>query len=118
MFYEPGRGNDMTKTQMKPELVPGEFPQSGMSGNSKASKPSLIPPSIGIGSEKADSQTSNTVETAEAAPSLPLAGGAASGITAWQNSKKINGLWSINQDRNSWVGIEGIGWKRLSNIST
>lgn len=107
----------MTKIQEKPGMAPGEFPESGMSGNNEASKPSLIPPSIGIGSSKADGQTSIAVETAEAAPSLPLVGDAVSGITAWQNNKKINALWSINQNRNSWIGVEGIGWKKLANNS-
>lgn len=107
----------MTKTQMKPEMDPGKFPESGMSGSMGASMPSLVPPSIGIGFAEGDGRTSTTIETAEKAPSLPLVGGAASGITAWQNSKKINGLWSTNQNRNSWVGVEGVGWKKLANNS-
>jgi len=37
------------------------------------------------------------------------------GITAWQNSRKIDALWCINQNRNSWVHVAGIGWKKLSN---
>jgi hypothetical protein len=26
-------------------------------------------------------------------------------------------LWAINQNRNSWVYITGVGWKRLSDSS-
>jgi len=37
--------------------------------------------------------------------------------TTWNNSAHINALWSINQDKNSWVGIAGIGWKKLSTAS-
>ncbi len=37
------------------------------------------------------------------------------GISVWQNSKKVNALWSINQTRNSCASIAGIGWKKLSN---
>jgi hypothetical protein len=37
------------------------------------------------------------------------------GITTWKNSRKITALWSINQNRNSWAHIMGIGWKKLSN---
>jgi hypothetical protein len=33
------------------------------------------------------------------------------------SNKKINGLWSINQNRNSWIGVSGIGWKKLANNS-
>ena len=53
------------------------------------------------------------------APALPLELEAATGIGAsvWHNNKRIVALWSINQNRNAWVGIDGIGWKRLSNVS-
>ncbi|MHC4497460.1 MAG: hypothetical protein ACYSYM_16735, partial [Planctomycetota bacterium] len=37
------------------------------------------------------------------------------GVSAWQNSRKIDALWCINQNRNSWVHVIGIGWKKLSN---
>ena len=33
----------------------------------------------------------------------------------WQNSKKIIGLWAINENRNAWVYIQGLGWRKLSN---
>ena len=36
---------------------------------------------------------------------------------AWNNGKKITALWSINQNRNSWVHIDGVGWRRLANNS-
>lgn len=54
----------------------------------------------------------------DAAPSLPVEGASiASGITAWQNNKRITALWSIDQNRNAWVGVQGLGWKKLSNSS-
>ena len=43
--------------------------------------------------------------------------GAGAGVTAWLNDKRITGLWSINQNRNSWVYVNGIGWKKLANNS-
>lgn len=36
---------------------------------------------------------------------------------AWQNNKKFTALWSINENRNAWVYVEGIGWKKLANNS-
>ncbi|WGG50623.1 hypothetical protein [Rugamonas sp. DEMB1] len=51
----------------------------------------------------------------QAAPTLPLASVAARGVSLWQQNKKLSALWSINQDRNSWVGVDGIGWKKLAN---
>lgn len=40
------------------------------------------------------------------------------GNMAWINTKKVTGLWSINQDKNSWANIAGIGWKKLSTASS
>jgi hypothetical protein len=39
------------------------------------------------------------------------------GIAAWNTGKKITALWSINQNRNSWVHVDGVGWRRLANNS-
>ena len=50
----------------------------------------------------------------QSAPGLPISGGVAVDVGAWQSNKKVDSLWTINQDRNSWVGINGIGWKKLS----
>jgi hypothetical protein len=41
----------------------------------------------------------------------------AGGVAAWQNNKRVAGLWSINQNRNAWVFITGVGWKKLANNS-
>lgn len=38
--------------------------------------------------------------------------GFATGV--WQSNKRIIGLWAINQDRNAWAFVEGIGWKRIA----
>lgn len=50
----------------------------------------------------------------QSAPVLPISGGVAAGVSAWQNNKQVNALWAINQDRNSWVGVVGVGWKKLA----
>jgi len=54
-----------------------------------------------------------------AAPPPRKQGGAAAGGagTVWNNSQLVNALWSINEDRNSWVGIQGVGWVKLSTNS-
>lgn len=39
------------------------------------------------------------------------------GASVWVNSKKINALWAINENRNSWVSVAGIGWVKLANNS-
>jgi len=37
--------------------------------------------------------------------------------TTWQSGKNIVNQWTINQDRNSWIGVSGIGWQKLSTAS-
>jgi hypothetical protein len=70
------------------------------------------------------SQLGNTVSAETSAPTAkPPAsvGGAAAaggvGATVWVNGKKINALWAINENRNSWVSVAGIGWVKLANNS-
>jgi hypothetical protein len=33
----------------------------------------------------------------------------------WQNGKNITGLWTINQNRNAWVYVNGLGWRKLAH---
>jgi hypothetical protein len=56
------------------------------------SKPTLLPPTVG--------------------------GGAITTVsTGWYSNKTVTALWSINQNRNSWIGISGVGWAKLANGS-
>lgn len=52
-------------------------------------------------------------------PAAAEGGDAAGGIGAsvWVNNKKINALWAISENRNSWVGVTGVGWVKLANNS-
>jgi hypothetical protein len=54
-------------------------------------------------------------------PSLAVSGvakqAAATAGTAWHSQKNIVDQWTINQDRNSWIGVAGIGWQKLSTAS-
>jgi len=45
------------------------------------------------------------------------AGAADASTTTWLNSQKVTALWSINENRNSWVGLSGKGWVKLANNS-
>ena len=37
--------------------------------------------------------------------------------TTWQSQKNIVDQWTINQDRNTWIGVAGMGWQKLSTAS-
>jgi C1A family cysteine protease len=34
--------------------------------------------------------------------------------TGWQNGKKVVGLWTIDQDRNAFAYIDGLGWRKVA----
>ncbi|HWB02106.1 MAG TPA: hypothetical protein VG796_03715 [Verrucomicrobiales bacterium] len=114
--------------QSTPQKGPGGYESSE---SSSASAPSAVPPADGAaagskgdcgcsgGAASVSAPPPPTSAIGDAGPSIRPAegGGAAAGITAWLNNKRITALWSINQNRNSWAHVEGIGWKRLANNS-
>jgi len=57
--------------------------------------------------------------TAGAQPTLapPKAAVAARAVGAWVQDTRVAALWSINQNRNSWVYVQGTGWRKLANNS-
>ncbi len=107
----------MAKIKTKPEMGPEGLLEGAKSGIGETSMPSETPPESKVSSANTEVQASVMAGMGDAAPSLSLKEGEAVGVTAWLNNKKINGLWSINQNRNSWIGVEGIGWKKLANNS-
>jgi hypothetical protein len=32
----------------------------------------------------------------------------------WLNNARIIGLWTIDEDRNAWAYIDGVGWRQIS----
>lgn len=34
--------------------------------------------------------------------------------TGWQNNRRVIGLWAVNQNRNAWVYIQNLGWRKIS----
>ena len=107
-------------TQAQPQMEPGTSVQTGENESTATMMPSLSPPArMANGRDEAmtaDSSLPIMVSTTDSAPSLPIEG-VESGISTWQNNKRINGLWSINQNRNSWAGVAGVGWKKLAGDS-
>lgn len=37
------------------------------------------------------------------------------GAGVWNNDKRVNGLFSTNETRNSWMSVVGTGWVKLAN---
>lgn len=89
-------------------------------------EPSAMPPSANTeGGEMASSSPRDFSQeelkaassSGDAAPSINPPESNIQGITAWQNNKRINALWTKNQNRNAWVAVTGVGWKKLANNS-
>lgn len=65
--------------------------------------PTLAPPIQGGAARSAAGAASTAARAAAAA--------------VWLNNQQINALWTINEDKNSWVGVAGVGWTKLANNS-
>jgi C1A family cysteine protease len=41
---------------------------------------------------------------------------AASGVSArlWRNNLQVRGLWTNESDRNAWVYLNGVGWRKIA----
>jgi hypothetical protein len=50
-------------------------------------------------------------------PKQLTSGRAGRAVTTQYDNQIVNSLWTINEDRNSWTGIQGVGWIKLSTAS-
>ena len=94
-----------TPTRIAPSEKAGEYTAAGAEADQ---------PSEALLKEARDSK----IET-EAKPSQMPTGEAIRGITAaaWHSDKTITGLWSSNNNRNVYVAIADVGWKKLADNS-
>ena len=109
-----------------PSMLPG---QTGRTNAAFASNtPTMQPPSAasravsGCGCQGGSSAGSAMAVPAAgsslAAPSLrPASAGAGNASATWQNNAHVQGMWSINQDRNCWAYLNTVGWRNLSGAS-
>jgi hypothetical protein len=83
--------------------------------------------------KKMQARDTGGISVLEAKPDFPSNGGESGGAAAatairpqpeiaapppaavWQRNQRVTGLWG--KDRNFWVAIRGIGWKKLANAS-
>ena len=95
----------------RPDLA---LPGAATSGDTTMSDsiPTQVPSSSSLSASSASS--SDAAPSFDPASSVQAASG---GDTVWNNDKRAAALWSINQNRNSWVYVNGVGWKKLANNS-
>jgi D-arabinose 1-dehydrogenase-like Zn-dependent alcohol dehydrogenase len=72
-------------------------------------------PSQAFSDTIADSTTATSPP--ELIPPEETAAAADAGITAWLSNKKIVGVWSNASNKNSWINIQGTGWRRIHSAS-
>jgi hypothetical protein len=75
-----------------PQAITDEQLQAMVQQAIQASGPTLVPPVVESG------------------------GVAAEAVTAtWQTNKTVTALWGINETRNAWMHVDGLGWRKLYN---
>ena len=82
--------------------------------NEVSSPAQLTPPFIDIVFTDENSEVENNDNNTRP---VPLIKSVNVGASIWQKNKRVIGLYSTTKDRNSWVNIDGIGWKKLKNNS-
>ena len=102
-----GRGNGNT-TQVSAPSIP-DAATAGVVESAPAG-PTLQPPGVAGG-------TAGGTMTAVGAPSMaalaPSPAVAAAGT--WQTGVTVDALWSINQVRNAYLRVVGVGWVKIYN---
>jgi hypothetical protein len=99
--------------------------RSASAGGGTALVDAPTAPSTRFGGAKVAPPTSTKAPTLappmEGGAARAAVGGAAAAArvaaTLWLNSQTINALWTINEDKNSWLGVAGVGWMKLANNS-
>lgn len=92
--------------------------------------PTKQPPSVSVEGTTTGTASPNPLTAAQealakdgtqsqAAPTLapPAAALEAIAATIWHIDKRVIALWAINENRNSWIGTNDAGWKKLGNNS-
>ncbi|MCK5120617.1 MAG: hypothetical protein KAQ91_01470 [Methylococcales bacterium] len=79
-------------------------------------KPTLMPPANNLSESETEAETA-IGEPTLTPPPASMAAAEEGGVTAWLNNKRVSALWSRNQNRNSWVYIANVGWKKLADNS-
>jgi hypothetical protein len=67
--------------------------------------------------EAAVAATAAPTAPSEHPPAAAALAAGAEAVGAWLADKRVTALWSINQNRNVYMGVGGVGWKKFANNS-
>ena len=98
------------------ECIPCQMPQAAFAPNGNSSSkdtvldyPTQTPPAEAVAASVAERPTQTPPSN------LAQQGAVAAGL---QTEKKVTGLWrSCGADRNSWMHVDGIGWRKFADNS-
>jgi len=98
----------MSKKMITPEKIP---PASVTAVAASNIAPTVEVPAMNSQAQAVSSNgpTLNPPERAE--------GVSAFGTAVWSTDKRVNGLYTTFNPRNSWMSIAGVGWKKLATGS-
>ena len=110
------------RKKTEPALTPPAARSGGAGTATIGDGPGLSEP-LPITDEQLRAMVEGTGSAASAAPTLSPPGtegstadAAAGGITGtWRSGMTVTALWSINEARNAWMHVPGLGWRKLYN---
>jgi hypothetical protein len=98
-----------SRTPAMPSFKPG--PGTKNNGTSSATRPKTL--------SHEERMITETESIGGAMPTLmpPQSVSVSKSATAWASDARVNALWSINENRNAWIGVADVGWRKLANNS-
>lgn len=101
-----------TPTQTPPGINFGD------GGTTRVETQPTISDAAAAGAAEQAPQAPTAQPPAVAAAAATAAGGTAEAITgAWHYNLTVDALWAVNETRNAFMRVVGIGWKKLYNGS-
>ena len=107
-----------TNSELRPTLDPPSDLKSKNAAAGKTTPMENISIISAFNNQKKNNSDAEHLSPSISSPSVPQSreAGVAT-VTTWSAAATINALWSINQDKNSWISDASLGWKKLSNAS-
>ena len=107
-----------TNSELRPTLDPPADLRSKTAAAGKTTPMENISIASASSNQKKDSSDTEKLSPSMQSPSAYQSKEAGvTTVTTWSAATTINALWSINQDKNSWISDASLGWKKLSNAS-
>ncbi len=101
--------NKMATKKNEPKLKPSAV----SSGDTEQRPTQNIPEENLTGGSQEVKRVESTPFDSFSAPSSGSDEGFGAGV--WNNNKKVQGLWSKAETRNSWINLTDLGWKKINN---